>query len=377
MSIFWGNEIQSKKSAVIEPELPMRLTQVTISPDAPNGAKASLIVKTEDTSVVLCTLVAGRSENAQLDLIFSPGCEVEFHVSGTASLHISGYYEVPEMFDDDMMMGSDEEEMDEMDEQTSANTKANAASRARLAALFGDEEGEGEDDDEYMPSDSEDGDHMIPEGECESDEDDLEGMIADQEKIQAAVDASSKKRKADASESAPAAKKSKGMDGGSVPVVKVQTASPASASGKGAAPAAKAAAKPAEASKKDSPKDSKATLAPSQQPLHKARLQDGVEIQDFEIGSGVEAKHGRVATVNYVGKLVKGGNVFDKGKKFRFRVGVDEVISGWHIGVAGMKVGGKRKLIIPPGAGYGARGAPPTIPPNAALEFDIVLTNVQ
>jgi FK506-binding nuclear protein len=78
--------------------------------------------------------------------------------------------------------------------------------------------------------------------------------------------------------------------------------------------------------------------------------------------------------MKYVGRLKSNGKVFDasKGAPFTFRLGVGEVIKGWDIGVKGMRVGDKRKLIIPPDMAYGKKGAPGAIPPNAWLEFDIV-----
>jgi FK506-binding nuclear protein len=86
----------------------------------------------------------------------------------------------------------------------------------------------------------------------------------------------------------------------------------------------------------------------------------------------------RSVQMKYVGRLKSNGKVFDasKGAPFTFRLGVGEVIKGWDIGVKGMRVGDKRKLVIPPDMAYGKKGAPGAIPPNAWLEFDIELVNV-
>ena len=104
------------------------------------------------------------------------------------------------------------------------------------------------------------------------------------------------------------------------------------------------------------------------------RTVQGVKIEEIKIGSGTEARSGNRVKMEYVGKLTN-GKIFDasKGKPFQFRLGRSEVIQGWEIGVPGMKVGGKRKLTIPPQKAYGKGGAPPTIPPNATLIFDITL----
>lgn len=98
---------------------------------------------------------------------------------------------------------------------------------------------------------------------------------------------------------------------------------------------------------------------------------------DVAVGSGKEAVAGKVVSVNYVGTL-KNGAEFDRsgGAPFRFPLGEGVVIPGWDQGVLGMKVGGTRKLEIPPDLGYGQAGSPPDIPPNATLLFEIELLDV-
>jgi peptidylprolyl isomerase len=97
-------------------------------------------------------------------------------------------------------------------------------------------------------------------------------------------------------------------------------------------------------------------------------------------GTGPEAKAGQPVTVNYVGVLYKGGKEFDSSWKrsepFEFTLGKGQVIKGWDQGVAGMKVGGRRELIIPAELAYGKTGSPPTIPPNAPLVFVVDLLSV-
>jgi peptidylprolyl isomerase len=99
--------------------------------------------------------------------------------------------------------------------------------------------------------------------------------------------------------------------------------------------------------------------------------------KDLIAGTGAEAKAGESVTVNYVGILYKGGKVFDaswkRNEPFTFTLGRGQVITGWDQGVAGMKVGGRRELIIPSALAYGAKGSPPTIPANAPLVFVVDL----
>jgi FKBP-type peptidyl-prolyl cis-trans isomerase len=110
-------------------------------------------------------------------------------------------------------------------------------------------------------------------------------------------------------------------------------------------------------------------------------LPDGLKYTDDQVGTGVEAVAGKTAVVHYTGWLVADGKKFDsskdRGQPFSFPLGRGQVIKGWDEGVAGMKVGGKRTLIIPPELGYGARGAPGAIPPNAALKFEVELLDVR
>ena len=108
---------------------------------------------------------------------------------------------------------------------------------------------------------------------------------------------------------------------------------------------------------------------------------------DEQVGSGNEAAAGRRVTVHYTGWLYDANTTTHKGTKFdssrdrnepfAFQLGAGEVIRGWDEGVAGMKVGGRRTLTIPPGLGYGARGAGGVIPPNATLVFDVELLDVR
>jgi peptidylprolyl isomerase len=102
-----------------------------------------------------------------------------------------------------------------------------------------------------------------------------------------------------------------------------------------------------------------------------------LEIKDLITGTGAEAKAGETVTVNYVGVLYKGGKEFDaswkRNEPFSFALGKGQVIPGWDQGVVGMKVGGRRELIIPSALAYGAKGSPPTIPANAPLVFVVDL----
>ena len=106
----------------------------------------------------------------------------------------------------------------------------------------------------------------------------------------------------------------------------------------------------------------------------------GLVFEDLVVGSGNAAASGQKVSVHYTGWLLNGtkfDSSKDRGRAFQFSLGKGEVIRGWDEGVSGMKVGGKRKLTIPPDLGYGARGAGGVIPPNATLMFDVELLAVK
>jgi peptidylprolyl isomerase len=110
----------------------------------------------------------------------------------------------------------------------------------------------------------------------------------------------------------------------------------------------------------------------------------GLQITDSVAGTGVAPKPGQICVMHYTGWLYEGGkkgkkfdSSVDRNEPFEFPIGQRKVIAGWDEGVASMKVGGKRTLIIPPELGYGARGAGGVIPPNATLIFDVELLGVK
>jgi peptidylprolyl isomerase len=113
----------------------------------------------------------------------------------------------------------------------------------------------------------------------------------------------------------------------------------------------------------------------------KGKLPKKLVKKDLEVGSGAVAEPGKTVQVQYVGVSATNGRQFDaswdRGEPFSFQLGAQQVIPGWDQGVAGMKVGGRRQLVIPPELAYGKQGSPPTIGPNETLVFVIDLLAVQ
>ncbi len=121
------------------------------------------------------------------------------------------------------------------------------------------------------------------------------------------------------------------------------------------------------------------TSAPTKVTGKPTKTPDGLEYWDIKEGSGAAAKSGDKVSVHYTGWLTNGkkfDSSVDRNEPFKFTLGAGQVIKGWDEGVAGMKVGGKRQLRIPPELGYGSRGAGGVIPPNATLIFDVELMGI-
>lgn len=105
-----------------------------------------------------------------------------------------------------------------------------------------------------------------------------------------------------------------------------------------------------------------------------------LEIKDLVVGTGPEAVSGKIISVHYTGTLTDGtkfDSSVDRNEPFEFTLGAGQVIQGWDQGFNGMKVGGKRKLVIPASLGYGAQGAGGVIPPNATLVFEVELLGIR
>jgi peptidylprolyl isomerase len=129
------------------------------------------------------------------------------------------------------------------------------------------------------------------------------------------------------------------------------------------------------------PKKNQAKKAKAKAKTSKTRtLPGGLKVTDLRVGTGAVARAGRTVTVHYRGTLTNGTKFdasYDRGEPFSFLLGGGQVIKGWDQGVAGMKVGGKRKLVIPGSLAYGPNSPTPAIPPNATLVFVVELLKVE
>uniref|UniRef100_A0A0A1X275 peptidylprolyl isomerase n=2 Tax=Zeugodacus cucurbitae TaxID=28588 RepID=A0A0A1X275_ZEUCU len=300
-----------------------------------------------------------------LDLNFGEGDEICFQSIGSGNVSLTGYLidKFNFMDDEDESDLEDEEEEAVEDLRQALNKKANSKKgNAKKQAV------EEEDDDDDEEDDSDFNDEGLDEVEEDDDEEDEEGDDDDDEDDDDDDDDEEVEEEEDESEDEevqqPKAKQPK-LDKPQKQQNGVAKESQAAADKKGK-------------------KDKKANKAEQQkQPQQKAGgervITGGVKIEDIRVGNGPEAKSGKRAQVFYEGRLKSNNKVFDSlktGAGFKFGLGRGEVIKGWDVGVVGMKVGGKRRITCPPHMAYGARGSPPTIPPNSTLVFEVELKGV-
>lgn len=388
-----------------------------------NGSNpVQVILNYDGSDFILTTLSkAAKIYQTPLDLNFRQGDKVSFRTNGPGQVHLSGYH-VPD--DDDLesrlMNVYDSDVEEEEDEETETETPspppgkrksrtsdpvaaANKKSKMDSTVDVDDDEDDDDDDDdqdedEYAGGDNplavtdeelNDPSYDIQGGETpdprDSDEDSKDSDEDDEN------DDDDEEDDDEEEENTPAPQSAKKVNGNGTPSKRNKLAktekqkTPVSAQQK----AAKSPKTPKDGvkSQKDgkTPKQagnktpSKTPNTTASQTPKKTVLEGGVISEDIKSGDGPVAKIGKMLKVYYTGRLKSNNKVFDQttsGPGFGFKLGRGEVIKGWDIGVAGMKVGGKRKITIPAGLAYGAKGSLPEIPPHSTLIFDVELRGV-
>ena len=331
---FWSLVVQPGKKYTQTLPYNLHVNHVSLDENAKDGSKSILYCETDDgVSHPICTLRAGVNDQMSLNLLFPSDGRLCLRSSpNSAVIHLLGYCEELESPSD-----------------------------------FEDEDEEGEEFDDEEESD-------------EEEEEEEEEKEVEVKKVEEKKDVKRKAVTAPTAPDTPAKKQKVDVPLTPAPPAKVKaTAVPKSQSQPSVAQPAKAPEKKEEQKKPAAP----ATPKPKSEEKPKEdslgvqkKLGMGVTYTLSQRGQGTKATPGKKVHVQYRGWLKKGGKEFDKGK-IQFRLGLGEVIKGWDIGVEGMQVGEKRTLTIPANAGYGKRGAPPSIPPNADLQFDVTLLNVQ
>ncbi|KAH7118762.1 hypothetical protein B0J11DRAFT_535211 [Dendryphion nanum] len=317
----------------------------------------------EAEELVLCTLDPEKNYQQPLDITIGEHEQVFFMSSGTHDIYITGNYVIPPDFSDedddedyednglDYDLSPDEDELDGVSD--SEEDELDGLKNPRITEVDSEEEAP-----KLVPAATKKdkkGKNKRP-AESEDDTANLDDLISKATKAEPATNGEKKQ-----------AKKLKNNDGQAV------------------------AAAQEKKDQKDAPNSDKKkvqfsknlemgpTGSPKVDDVKKeeakgSRTVQGVIIDDKKLGKGKAAKKGDRVEMRYIGKLKSNGKQFDsnkKGKPFSFKLGVGEVIKGWDIGVAGITAGGERRLTIPANLAYGKRGAPPDIPGNADLVFDI------
>ncbi|KAI7881824.1 hypothetical protein K492DRAFT_206540 [Lichtheimia hyalospora FSU 10163] len=295
--------------------------------------RSSVCIAVDNTEYVLCTLVPGQIDQQELDLIIVEGEEVCFTVKGESTIHMSGNY---------LDTAKDEED----DEELPINI-----SREELLAHLSNQENLDGEIEAVMSDESEEMDIDVPE---------RKRTIRFADKVQYADEVQQENKKDSPKEK---------------PVLTSILSNNQNKQIKRKAPSDDNEEKEAAPVKKPKAEQEKPKKKSEKIVTH---LPSGITIEESKVGQGASVKKGNKIGVRYIGRI-KGGKVFDKnvsGKPFFFALGRQEVIKGWDEGITGMKLGGERKLTIPPALAYGKRGSPPLIPPNATLVFEIKLISI-
>ncbi|XP_022824505.1 46 kDa FK506-binding nuclear protein [Spodoptera litura] len=413
--MFWGLIMEPNKRYTQVVEKPFHISQAAMDISTGDNDPCQVMVVVDGKNFLVCTLQKGKIIQVPLDLYFKSGDAVSFLTNGKCNVHLTGYLD-PE-FEEDLEDEEDAEEEEEEEEapplvpaknkrklenanDATANKKAkpdkkagkNTAPAAESDSDDDDEDQlqkflDGEDidtdenDESFKMNTSAEGDDSDEEDDDEEEEDEDDEEEDDEEE---AEEAPKKKKKQPAAEqdstldtskeSVDMSKLSKSQKRRLKKKLQQQAKQQPQVNGvdkpKKEEPQQKAEKKKPEAKKEEAPAEKK----------EKKQIAGGVSIEDLKVGSGPVAKAGKVVMVYYEGRLKQNNKMFDncvKGPGFKFRLGSKEVISGWDVGIAGMKVGGKRKIVCPPAMAYGAKGSPPVIPPNSTLVFEVELKNVK
>ncbi|KYQ94243.1 EGF-like domain-containing protein [Tieghemostelium lacteum] len=356
--MFWGIEVTATQPVKFTPPYTLHITNACLGVNLKASEERNVLqVKIDGVTHCICSLRLGGAEHFSFDTIMEEGKEVIFSVSGKNSIHLTGYF-VDSMLNEE---DSDEEESDLEDD------------KALMNGLEGEDDEDDEDDEDEMDFDDDSDD---------DDEEEFSISEADQ-KIMNEILASGSKRKAAAVEPKgqptqkqlkletptkkdqpqQAKKEATPQKKDNTPQKKQTTPEPVSATSKQSP------------NKKEQPQQQKPAAEKKKEEIggKTVTLKSGLQYQDVMVGTGPQVVPGKTVTVHYTGKLTN-GKVFDSsvrsGRPFPFRLGAGEVIKGWDMGVAGMKVGGKRTLICPPSLAYGSKSLP-GIPANSTLIFDV------
>jgi len=390
--MFWGITLENGKKYTQTVKAGFHVSMAALEPQT-GGDKhqnVSLMLEHEKAEFLICSLNLNKNQQQPLNLEFTEGEDITFFLTGKGIVHLTGF------LTDDMGENEDDDSEEEIAPQLvplkSKDKKRKSTEKGSPQKRMKASDSDDDDDDSDFFKD------VSPDDDSDEDsEDDSEDMVVDVKgkkpnkqmvpaKPPPQQSPSKGPQKGPKPGQQPEGKKDKQKQGKQGPAPP-QTPTKDDVNGTGDQDQS---GKKKKKKKKNKKKDGDTSISSPQTPtspkqkqtppaaLGNKTLPSGVIIQDTQAGSGPEAKPGRFVHVYYVGRLHKDNKQFDSnttGKPFRFRLGKGEVIKGWEDGLQGMKVGGKRKLIIPSAQAYGSKQMGP-IPANSTLIFDVELKAV-
>jgi len=331
-SVFWGLTVNPNKRYETEVDEPFRITKACLKPStATEGRTSSLVFEDSEKTEFIIANLSLSNFNETLDLAFNRGEKICLKVNGSATVHLTGHLLEPDNDVEDSE--SDESDSDESEEEVLEEKVL----KRKLVEETGSAKKRKKLQDEIVESKN----------------------VLKTQAPNIASKKDDKNIKLDISKTKPVPQVNGKLDNGNnkKPVVKENTKAKSN--------------KTTESQIKGGKEN---VSMKSKESSNKNRTSTGLIIKDVVIGKGQEAKKGNGVGMYYKGRLESNDKLFDAcvtGKPFKFKLGAKQVIAGWDQGIAGMKVGGKRRFIVPPHLAYGSSGAPPAIPSNATLVFDV------
>lgn len=358
--MFWGLILKSNKKYTQTLEKSFHLSQASLDHSSSDNEPVQVMYTHDDNSYLLCTLQKGKTYQCPLDLNFQEGDKLCFSTKGNGIVHLTGFLtDEFDGFDDDDMGLDEEEDESETEEVEDLRQKLEAGKKKQKG---GKEEAVAAKKKQAKPETDSDEDENDSEQEDDDSDDDAEPNETAEQESEDDSDESEDNEDEESEDETPAP-----------PAKQAKLDQQAQINGKKQKQQKNGLENGDKNQQKQKEQKKKGTEGLIQ------KLQGGLQVQDLKSGTGAEAKPGKKIQVYYEGRLKSNNKVFDSTKSgpgFKMSLGRGEVIKGWDIGLVGMKVGGKRRLVCPPQLAYGAKGSPPVIPPNSTLVFDVELKNV-
>ncbi|GJQ77687.1 putative peptidyl-prolyl cis-trans isomerase [Trypoxylus dichotomus] len=409
--MFWGLIMEPQRRYTQTVKKAFHISMAALDESTSDDSPTQVICSYDDRNYLLCTLQKGKTIQVSLDLNYEVGDKISFATNGKAHVHLTGYL-LEEQFP---LEGSEEEEEEDEDQAVKSSVgkkrqkedlgnsppKKKSKTLELLNAVNSNDEDDSDDSDVNMSDlmdeedDTLDTTALEEDDEEEDDEEDDDDSDDEEEvKVEESDEESSTlseddlvKQTKKVMENGVASKKQKKRHEKLQQQEQQQTPTQQQKSEKQKKDkSTKIDKTPGKGEKASVKGDKTPGKTPSKSPKQeggspqKKTVEGGVVIEDVKVGNGPVAKPGKIVKVYYEGRFKTNNKMFDsttKGPGFEFRLGRQEVIKGWDVGLAGMKVGGKRRIICPPNMAYGQKGSPPTIPPNSTLVFDVELKNVK